>query len=102
MSSLSTVSCLRQSLRISARTLRTSHLRLSLPQSHHSRYLPPANTSFPQRAQQTRLFSGSRRKGFADVQETFNPNSIERESDEVDVCIVGGGKTVPGIILDLF
>lgn len=23
--------------------------------------------------------------------ESFDPNSIERESDQVDVCIVGGG-----------
>lgn len=27
----------------------------------------------------------------ADAEESFDPNSIERESDEVDVCIVGGG-----------
>jgi hypothetical protein len=28
----------------------------------------------------------------ADVNDDFDPKSIDRESDEVDVCIVGGGK----------
>lgn len=27
----------------------------------------------------------------ASPDEAFDPNSIEREGDEVDVCIVGGG-----------
>jgi electron-transferring-flavoprotein dehydrogenase len=31
---------------------------------------------------------------FADVNEDFDPQSIDRESDKVDVCIVGGGKLV--------
>jgi hypothetical protein len=28
----------------------------------------------------------------ADAEDSFDPKLIERESDEVDVCIVGGGK----------
>ncbi|KAH8665790.1 electron transfer flavoprotein-ubiquinone oxidoreductase-like protein [Tricladium varicosporioides] len=40
---------------------------------------------------QQRAFSISPRKRFADVDGHFDPNSIDRESDEVDVCIVGGG-----------
>lgn len=36
---------------------------------------------------QTRAFSvGGRR-----MEEVFDPATVERESDEVDVCIVGGG-----------
>lgn len=38
-----------------------------------------------------RALSTSRVLRMADVEETFDANSIERESDEVDVCIVGGG-----------
>lgn len=29
------------------------------------------------------------------VEEAFDPSTIERESDEVDVCIVGGGMFFP-------
>ena len=39
----------------------------------------------------TRAFSTGRVLQMADAEESFDPNSIERESDEVDVCIVGGG-----------
>jgi len=31
-----------------------------------------------------------------DAEDSFDPKSIERESDEVDVCIVGGGKVFCG------
>lgn len=43
---------------------------------------------------QTRFFSESRRRRMADVvedEDSFDPQSIERESDMVDVCIIGGG-----------
>ncbi|KAJ3577483.1 hypothetical protein NPX13_g3084 [Xylaria arbuscula] len=39
-----------------------------------------------------RAFSTTRPRHFASVDEGFDPATIERESDEVDVCIVGGGK----------
>ena len=40
----------------------------------------------------TRLaFSTTSMQKFADVDETFDPRQQDRESDEVDVCIVGGG-----------
>ncbi|KND90570.1 putative electron transfer flavoprotein-ubiquinone oxidoreductase, mitochondrial [Tolypocladium ophioglossoides CBS 100239] len=38
-----------------------------------------------------RAFSTGARLRMADAEEAFDPASIERESDEVDVCIVGGG-----------
>ncbi|MCJ1386849.1 hypothetical protein MMC17_009977 [Xylographa soralifera] len=36
-------------------------------------------------------FSNTSQQKFADVDETFDPRQQDRESDEVDVCIVGGG-----------
>ncbi|MCJ1431399.1 hypothetical protein MMC27_000751 [Xylographa pallens] len=36
-------------------------------------------------------FSTTSQQRFADVDETFDPRQQDRESDEVDVCIVGGG-----------
>lgn len=39
----------------------------------------------------TRAFSTSRILRSSDADEPFDPNSIERESDEVDVCIIGAG-----------
>ncbi|KAI0968229.1 hypothetical protein F4678DRAFT_206816 [Xylaria arbuscula] len=38
-----------------------------------------------------RAFTTTRPRSFASVDEGFDPASIERESDEVDVCIIGGG-----------
>ncbi|KAI0434188.1 hypothetical protein F5Y09DRAFT_280680 [Xylaria sp. FL1042] len=38
-----------------------------------------------------RAFTTTRPQFFASVEEGFDPASIERESDEVDVCIIGGG-----------
>jgi electron-transferring-flavoprotein dehydrogenase len=39
----------------------------------------------------TKKWSASQRRFFATEDETFDPRQQERESDEVDVCIVGGG-----------
>ncbi|KAF2972880.1 hypothetical protein GQX73_g749 [Xylaria multiplex] len=38
-----------------------------------------------------RAFSTTRPRYFASVEDGFGPKSVERESDEVDVCIIGGG-----------
>lgn len=42
-------------------------------------------------AGQRRCITSSLQRRYADVEESFDPASIERESDEVDVCIVGAG-----------
>ncbi|KIV97626.1 hypothetical protein PV10_01350 [Exophiala mesophila] len=42
-------------------------------------------------AGQRRSLSSSLQRRYADVEEEFDPISVERESDEVDVCIVGAG-----------
>jgi electron-transferring-flavoprotein dehydrogenase len=41
---------------------------------------------------QTRAFSQSLRRPQAEEEAAFDPSQLDRESDEVDVCIVGGGK----------
>ena len=47
----------------------------------------------PDAAVRTRAFSaGARRQA---GEEAFDPATVERESDEVDVCIVGGGTSPP-------
>ena len=55
-----------------------------------ARQMPLASTRL-----QTRAFSAAASRQLADVkdavEEAFDPSTIERESDEVDVCIVGGG-----------
>lgn len=43
------------------------------------------------RGGQRRAFTLSARRRLATPDESFNPSEIERESDQVDVCIVGGG-----------
>lgn len=42
-------------------------------------------------AGQRRALSSSLRHRYADVEEGFDPATVDREADEVDVCIVGGG-----------
>ncbi|EXJ87733.1 electron-transferring-flavoprotein dehydrogenase [Capronia coronata CBS 617.96] len=42
-------------------------------------------------AGQRRAISASLQRRYADVDEGFDPATVERESDEVDVCIVGAG-----------
>jgi hypothetical protein len=38
-----------------------------------------------------RAFSTSTPRKLAEVNDDFDPKSADRESDQVDVCIVGGG-----------
>jgi electron-transferring-flavoprotein dehydrogenase len=45
---------------------------------------------------QSRAFSQSLSTRLADEHDQFDPRQVERESDEVDVCIVGGGKSFRG------
>lgn len=50
-------------------------------------------------ATQSRAFSVQTPRRMADVQEKFDPSAIDRESDEVDVCIVGGGTSSHSSVL---
>jgi len=45
-----------------------------------------------------RLFSAGRPRRAATEDESFDPKTVERESDQVDVCIVGGGEP-PSVLL---
>jgi electron-transferring-flavoprotein dehydrogenase len=75
-----------------------SHLRPSTFRSLHN-YAParrrtpgltrPARPVFI--AGQRRSISSSISRRYADIDDSFDPSTVERESDEVDVCIVGGG-----------
>ena len=46
---------------------------------------------YPTQLVQRRSFTNSVPHGFAEVKEDFDPSAQDRESDQVDVCIVGGG-----------
>ena len=49
----------------------------------------------PQLWNQIRTFSQSLSRADEEEDAHFDPSQIERESDEVDVCIVGGGMCLP-------
>lgn len=56
---------------------------------------PARHTALLTRGQgqhQIRSFSQSLSRNITDDQGHFDPLQVDRESDEVDVCIVGGGK----------
>src|SRR3984957_16397742 len=53
----------------------------------------PARSAFV--AGQRRAFSNTLRTRHAQVENPKNPRDPPRESDQVDVCIVGGGKPTP-------
>lgn len=55
--------------------------------SYHQQHVAPQI----QLPTQKRTFSTSLPSRRAAVKEDFDPKSVDRESDEVDVCIVGGG-----------
>lgn len=67
---------------VAARPLTMSTLRQTFVRT----YLPASV-----RGGQRRAFTASALRKLATPDDSFNPNDIERESDQVDVCIVGGG-----------
>ncbi|KAI0015284.1 hypothetical protein F4780DRAFT_764486 [Xylariomycetidae sp. FL0641] len=54
-----------------------------------TRQSAPSVAFLPRRA--IKAFTTTRPRCLASADENFDPNSIDRESDEVDVCIIGGG-----------
>lgn len=54
----------------------------------HARQITSAISS---RLHSVRLFSTTDSRFLASAAEAFDPASVDRESDEVDVCIIGGG-----------
>lgn len=93
MQSIGTAACLRRSLRATSKSL-VSCLETGLvarqclmtsQRARHHRARPSRYNNIG------RAFSTSTPRRFADVDDTFDPKSVDRESDQVDVCIVGGG-----------
>ena len=72
----------------------SQHLKACKP---HSWFPPSRRRTLLQRprrvspASATKSFTTSCLRKFADVDDSFDPRQQDRESDEVDVCIVGGG-----------
>ena len=78
--------------------LRLSFTIRSFATSRTYSHFPPTRRRFllqqarvPFRPKISKHFSISSRQGLAEVKEDFDPSTQDRESDEVDVCIVGGG-----------
>lgn len=94
MQSTSTARALRRGLSTSSRRLGTapkSTFRRQLPASQRClHYRAPAPA--PKQLSNRRAFSISAPRRFASVEDDFDPKCQDRESDQVDVCIVGGGK----------
>jgi hypothetical protein len=92
MQSMGTIACLRRSLRATSRSLGCLErglvarqcLTVSQRALHH-------NARAVQQNSLRRAFSISSPRRLADVNDDFDPKSADRESDQVDVCIVGGG-----------
>ncbi|KAJ5239830.1 hypothetical protein N7468_004449 [Penicillium chermesinum] len=85
---------LRRELRSSVRFARANPSTVLASPSRHistsSRRLTPRAAPFNVPTQ-TRAFSNSLGRRLTDENGDFDPRTVERESDEVDVCIVGGG-----------
>jgi len=66
----------------------TSTSGASRPRRQHAR---PSSSRISVAAVSRRAISTTAPRLNADAEESFDPQTVERESDEVDVCIVGGG-----------
>lgn len=82
---------------IATRSLTTSNV-FALTSRRAYSHFPPTRRRCPLQQSRTnclligrRTFSTTPWRGLADVDESFDPREQDRESDEVDVCIVGGG-----------
>ncbi|KAK0707399.1 hypothetical protein B0H67DRAFT_602728 [Lasiosphaeris hirsuta] len=74
------------------RSLSTTPSTTSLAPFRSRTRRPSARQSCSNRtAPSARPLSTTPARRFADADESFDPQTVERESDEVDVCIVGGG-----------
>lgn len=82
---------------LARRSLNTSHFSVLTIRRAYSHF-PPTRRRCLLRQSKHNYFLTSRRpfsttpwRGLADVDDSFDPLQQDRESDEVDVCIVGGG-----------
>ncbi|KAI1310579.1 hypothetical protein F5Y03DRAFT_22835 [Xylaria venustula] len=77
--------------RIHRQVCRASYSSSVLSQSRRTRQATTVAATSRPSIRPIRAFTTTRPRSFASVDEGFDPASIERESDEVDVCIIGGG-----------
>lgn len=93
MQSIGTAACLRRSLTATSKSLGCLERGLVARQCstagqralHHKAKAVRHNSI-------RRAFSINTPRRLADVNDDFDPKSVDRESDQVDVCIVGGGE----------
>ncbi|KAK0513249.1 hypothetical protein JMJ35_004235 [Cladonia borealis] len=82
---------------LAKRRLSTSIVLLQIPKRARSHFPPARRRCLLQQwmandpLKQRRTFSATALRSRADVGDVFDPREQDRESDEVDVCIVGGG-----------
>ena len=83
---------------LTRRSLTVSHVSLPITRRAYSHFPPTRRRRcLPQQARSNclliirRTLSTTPRRCLADIDDSFDPREQERESDEVDVCIVGGG-----------
>lgn len=82
---------------LARRTLATSKVYLLPTRRAYSHFPPTRRRCLLQQSRHNCLlinrgtFSTTPWRGLADVDASFDPRERDRESDEVDVCIVGGG-----------
>ena len=83
---------------LTRRSLTVPHVSPTITRRAYSHFPPTRRRRcFPQQARSNclliirRTLSNTPRRCLADIDDSFDPREQERESDEVDVCIVGGG-----------
>ena len=83
---------------LTRRSLTGSHVSLPITRRAYSHFPPTRRRRcHPQQARSNglliirRTLSTTPQRCLADIDDSFDPREQERESDEVDVCIVGGG-----------
>lgn len=91
---LPVTACLRRGARTVPRLRPARHAAALRPVTGLRMFSPLAattTTTTTVSSRHARAFSTAPARRMADVDESFDPASIDRESDEVDVCIIGGG-----------
>ena len=82
---------------LAKRRLTTPTVLLQIPKRAHSHFPPPRRRGLLEQwipnapLTQRRTLSATALRSRADVGDVSDPRQQDRESDEVDVCIVGGG-----------
>ena len=93
---------------LASRRLTTSIGLLQIPKRARSHFPPARRRCLLQQwmpnapLTQRKTFSATALRSRADVKDEFDPGQQDRESDEVDVCIVGGGTFYETTTFDIY